>query len=47
MPHVHSFARGIEQDRDAVVAAFAMPHNNGGTEGANTGTKMRKRQMYE
>jgi transposase len=46
LPHVHSFARGIEQDRDAVVAALTMPHHNGRTEGVNTRTKMLKRQMY-
>ncbi len=46
LPHVHSFVRGIEQDRDAVVAALTMPHHNGRTEGVNTRTKMLKRQMY-
>lgn len=46
LPHVHSFVRGIEQDRDAVVAAFTTSHHNGRTEGVNTRTKMLKRQMY-
>jgi transposase len=46
LPHLHSFVRGIEQDRDAVVAAFTTPHHNGRTEGVNTKTKMLKRQMY-
>jgi transposase len=43
---VHSFVRGIDQDRNAVVAAFTTPHHNGRTEGVNTRTKMLKRQMY-
>jgi transposase len=46
LPHVHSFVRGIEQDRNAVVAAFTLPHHNGRTEGVNTKTKLIKRQMY-
>ncbi|SDB80407.1 Transposase [Raineyella antarctica] len=46
LPHVHSFVRGIEQDRDAVIAAITTTHHNGRTEGVNTRTKMLKRQMY-
>lgn len=46
LPHVHSFARGLEQDHDAVIAALTTPHHNGRTEGVNTRTKMLKRQMY-
>jgi transposase len=46
LPHLHSFLRGLEQDRDAVVAAVTLPHHNGRTEGVNTRTKMLKRQMY-
>ncbi|GAB2454396.1 hypothetical protein GCM10007967_05790 [Xylanimonas ulmi] len=46
LPHLHSFVRGLEQDRDAVVAAVTLPHHNGRTEGVNTRTKMLKRQMY-
>lgn len=46
LPHVHSFARGLQQDRDAVIGAFTTPHHNGRTEGVNTRTKMLKRQMY-
>jgi transposase len=46
LPHLHSFLRGIEQDREAVVAALTTPHHNGRTEGVNTRTKMLKRQMY-
>nr|WP_165400027.1 ISL3 family transposase [Xylanibacterium ulmi] len=46
LPHAHSFVRGLEQDRDAVVAAVTLPHHNGRTEGVNTRTKMLKRQTY-
>ncbi|MEU4770392.1 transposase, partial [Actinosynnema sp. NPDC023794] len=50
LPHVHSFARGIEQDIDAVTAAVTaavtLAHHNGRTEGVNTKTKLIKRQMY-
>ena len=43
---MHSFARGIHQDIDAVTAAITLAHHNGRTEGANTKTKLLKRQMY-
>ncbi|MGX7829655.1 transposase [Actinokineospora sp. 24-640] len=46
LPHVHSFARGIDQDHDAVTAAITLAHHNGRTEGVNTKTKLLKRQMY-
>ena len=46
LPHVHSFARGIGQDLDAVTAAITLEHHNGRTEGVNTKTKLLKRQMY-
>ncbi|MFF1614168.1 ISL3 family transposase [Amycolatopsis sp. NPDC058278] len=46
LPHVHSFARGVEQDIDAVTAAITLDHHNGRTEGVNTKTKLIKRQMY-
>ena len=46
LPHVHSFARGIDQDIDAVTAAITLDHHNGRTEGVNTKTKLLKRQMY-
>lgn len=46
LPHMHSFAHGLEQDHDAVIAALTKPHHNGRTEGVNTRTKMLKRQMY-
>jgi transposase len=43
---VHSFARGIDQDTDAITAAITLTHHNGRTEGVNTKTKLLKRQMY-
>jgi transposase len=46
LPHVHSFARGINQDTDAVIAAVTLTHHNRRTEGVNTKTKLLKRQMY-
>jgi transposase len=46
LPHLHSFARGLELDIQAATAALTMPHHNGRTEGVNTKTKMIKRQMY-
>jgi transposase len=46
LPHLHSFTRGLEQDLDAVITAFTLPHHNGRTEGVNTKTKMLKRQTY-
>jgi transposase len=44
--HVHCFARGIDQDTDAVTAAVTLEHHTGRTEGVNTKTKLLKRQMY-
>lgn len=46
LPHVQSFARGLQYDHDAVVAAVATTYHNSKTEGANRRTKMLKRQMY-
>jgi transposase len=46
LPHLHSFARGLELDLKAATAALTLPHHNGRTEGVNTKTKMLKRQMF-
>ncbi|MEU8497570.1 ISL3 family transposase [Streptomyces lavendulae] len=46
LPHLHSFTRGLERDRDAVIAALTLPYSNGPTEGANTKTKRIARQMH-
>lgn len=46
MPHLHSFARRLDRDRDAVIAALTLPYSNGPTEGVNTKTKRIARQMH-
>ena len=43
---MHSFTHGLDPDIQAAMAAVTMPHHNGRTEGANTKTKMTKRQIY-
>ncbi|MFE9045680.1 ISL3 family transposase [Streptomyces sp. NPDC007818] len=46
LPHLHAFARGLDRDRDAVIAALTLPYSNGPTEGVNTKTKRIARQMH-
>jgi transposase len=46
LPHLHTYYRGLDQDRDAVNADLTLPHHNGGTEGVNTKTKRITRQMH-
>ncbi|GAA3079175.1 hypothetical protein GCM10010448_70810 [Streptomyces glomeratus] len=46
LPHLHAFARGLERDSDAVIAALTLPHSNGPTEGVDTETKRIARQMH-
>ncbi len=46
LPHLHAFTRGLDRDRDAVIAALTLPYSNGPTEGVNTKTKRIARQMY-
>jgi transposase len=46
LPHLHTFTRGLDQDRDAVNTALPHPFHNGCTEGVNMKTKLIKRQMY-
>ncbi|MEU1543913.1 ISL3 family transposase [Actinacidiphila glaucinigra] len=46
LPHLHSFARGLDRDRDAVIAALTLTYSNGPTEGVNTKTKRIARQMH-
>ena len=41
-----SFARGLEQDLDAVTNGLTMPWNSGPVEGRVNHIKMIKRQMY-
>ena len=46
LPHLHSFANGLELDRAAVDAGLTLPYHNGRTEGVNTRTKKIMRQMH-
>lgn len=46
LPHLHAFTHGLDLDRRAVNAALTYSFHNGRTEGANTKTKLIKRQMY-
>lgn len=46
LPHLQTFARGLELDHDAVHAAVTLPYHNGGAEGVNTKTKRIMRQMH-
>ncbi|MCQ4080844.1 ISL3 family transposase [Streptomyces sp. RB6PN25] len=46
LPHLHSFANGLELDRAAVDAGLTLPYRNGRTEGVNTRTKKIMRQMH-
>ena len=43
---LHSFARGIEKDKAAVVAGLSLPYSNGPVEGHNNRLKLIKRSMY-
>jgi hypothetical protein len=45
-PDLHSFARGIKRDYDAVLNGLTMAWNSGVVEGNVNRTKMIKRQMY-
>ena len=46
LPHLYAFTRGLDRDRDAVIAALTLPYSNGPTEGVNTRTKRIARQMH-
>jgi len=43
---LHSFARGIRRDQDAVTAGLALPYSSGALEGKNCKIKYLKRLMY-
>jgi transposase len=45
-PDLHSFARGIRRDYDAVVNGLTLPYSSGPVEGTVNKIKMIKRQMY-
>lgn len=46
LPDLHSFARGIEHDMDAVTAGLSLPWSSGVVEGHINRIKMLKRQMF-
>jgi transposase len=46
LPHLHSFAAGLQQDLDAVVNGLTLPYSSGAVEGNVNRIKMLKRQMY-
>jgi transposase len=45
-PDLHSFARGLRRDHDAVVSGLTLPWSSGVVEGNVNRIKMLKRQMY-
>jgi transposase len=45
-PQLHSFARGIRRDQEAVTAGLALDYSSGALEGSNCKTKHIKRLMY-
>jgi len=45
-PALHSFARGISRDQQAVTAGLALPYSSGALEGKNCKIKYLKRLMY-
>ncbi len=46
LPALHSFARGLQRDFDAVTAGLTLPWSSGAVEGQVNRVKMIKRQMY-
>ncbi|MFC4517253.1 MULTISPECIES: transposase [Streptomyces] len=46
LPGLHTFAAGIERDRDAVIAGLTLPWNSGVVEGHVNRIKMLIRQMF-
>jgi len=46
LPGIASFAKGLEQDLDAVTNGLAMPRSSGPVEGRVNHIKMIKRQMF-
>ena len=45
-PHLHSLAKGIERDLDAVTNGLSLPHSSGAVEGNVTRIKALKRSRY-
>jgi transposase len=46
IPELSGFARSLNRDKDAVLAALALPWSNGQVEGQVNRLKLIKRQMY-
>jgi transposase len=46
LPEFHSFAKGIQQDKAAVLAGLTLPWSNGPLEGHVNRLKLLKRSMY-
>ncbi|MER7149237.1 transposase [Streptomyces xanthochromogenes] len=46
IPALQTFATGLEQDLDAVVAGLSLRYSSGAVEGHNNKIKMLKRQMF-
>ncbi|MFE5948432.1 transposase [Streptomyces sp. NPDC056480] len=46
LPRLHTFATGLEKDRDAVVQGLSTRWNSGPVEGRANHIKMIKRQMF-
>lgn len=46
LPSLHSFANGIDLDREAVIAGLTLPYSSGVVEGHIDRIKMIKRQMF-
>ncbi|MGP3689561.1 ISL3 family transposase [Streptomyces sp. IBSNAI002] len=46
LPHLHAITRGLERDRDAVIAAVTPPYSYGPTEGVSTKTKRMAHQIH-
>ncbi|MFG2304456.1 transposase [Actinacidiphila glaucinigra] len=46
LPALRTFASGLGQDLDSVVAGLSLPYSSGTVEGHNNKIKMLKRQMF-
>ncbi|MFI7148437.1 ISL3 family transposase [Nonomuraea sp. NPDC050022] len=46
IPQLHSFAKGIDRDLDAVINGLTLPHSSGAVEGNVTRVKAIKRSRY-
>ena len=46
LPHLHTFANGLERDHAAVLAGLTLPHSSGAVEGKVGKIKFLKRLMF-